>query len=133
MGYPLHGQDLGPDITPVQARSGWAVGWQKPRFWGREALTAEREKGPRRLLWGLESADRGIPRAHMRVYAAGGDAPIGEVTSGTFSPTKRVGIGLALLETADGPAEGDLVEVDVRGRRSTMRVVKPPFVKPSVR
>jgi len=139
MGYPLHGQDLGPDITPVQARSGWAVGWQKPAFWGREALTAERESGPRRLLWGLESADRGIPRAHMKVYAAGGDAPIGEVTSGTFSPTKRVGIGLALLDTAGGPvegaapAEGDMVEVDVRGRRSTMRVVKPPFVKPSVR
>ena len=45
MGYPLHGQDLSPEITPVQARSGWAVGWNKPAFWGREALLAEKEAG----------------------------------------------------------------------------------------
>jgi aminomethyltransferase len=132
MGYPLHGQDLSRQITPVQARAGWAVGWRKPEFWGRGALLAEKEAGPRRLLWGLESTDRGIPRAHMRVLAGGRE--VGEVTSGTFSPTRRVGIGLALLDTAgDGFAPGDEVEVDVRGRRSVMRVVKPPFVTPSVR
>ena len=67
MGYPLHGQDLSLDISPVQARSGWAVGWKKPAFWGRDALLAERESGAKRLLWGLESLDRGIPRAHMSV------------------------------------------------------------------
>jgi aminomethyltransferase len=131
MGYPLHGQDLSLDITPVQARAGWAVGWKKPAFWGREALLAEKAAGPRRLLWGLEAQDRGIPRPHMTVYA--GDAVAGEVTSGTFSPTRKVGIGLALLDTAAGLAEGDGVEVDIRGRRSAMRVVKPPFVTPSVR
>ncbi len=124
MGYPLHGQDLSLEITPVQARSGWAVGWDKPRFWGRDALLAERAAGPHRLLRGLESLDRGIPRAHMRVQKDG--AAVGEVTSGTFSPTRRVGIGLALLDRA--VAEGDEVTVDVRGRTSTMRVVKPPFV-----
>jgi aminomethyltransferase len=131
MGYPLHGQDLSAEISPVQARVGWAVGWKKPAFWGREALLAEREAGPRRLLWGLVSLDRAIPRAHMKVLRA--DAAVGEVTSGTFSPTKRVGIALALLDTAAGLGEGDQVEVDVRGRRSPMRVVKPPFVTPSVR
>ncbi|BCJ63488.1 glycine cleavage system aminomethyltransferase GcvT [Polymorphospora rubra] len=131
MGYPLHGQDLSPSITPVQARSGWAVGWDKPAFWGRDALVAEKAAGPRRTLWGLLALDRGIPRPHMAVYA--GDTVVGEVTSGTFSPTRRVGIGLALLDTAAGLAEGDTVEVDVRGRRSAMRVVRPPFVKPSVR
>ena len=129
MGYPLHGQDLSLEITPVQARSGWAVGWGKERFWGRDALLAERAAGPRRLLQGLESLDRGIPRAHMIVSRAG--APVGEVTSGTFSPTRRVGIGLALLDPS--VVEGEQVTVDVRGRASTMRVVRPPFVTSRVR
>src|SRR5690606_12965324 len=60
MGYPLHGQDISLDITPVQARLGWAIGWSKPRFWGREALIAERERGPSRVLRGLVAAGRGI-------------------------------------------------------------------------
>jgi aminomethyltransferase len=131
MGYPLHGQDLSLSISPVQARLGWAVGWKKPAFWGREPLLAEREAGPRRRLWGLEAVDRAIPRPGMHVYA--GDQSVGEVTSGTFSPTKRVGIALALLDTAAGLDADDSVAVDVRGRRAAMRVVKPPFVTPSVR
>ena len=131
MGYPLHGQDLSPDITPVQARSGWAVGWSKPAFWGREALLREKTEGPRRLLRGLELTGRGIPRGHMSVYA--GESAIGETTSGTFSPTKKVGIALALVDTAAGVSDGDLVQIDIRGRRTEARVVKPPFVRPSVR
>jgi aminomethyltransferase len=131
MGYPLHGQDLSLEITPVQARAGWAVGWQKPAFWGRDALLAEKAGGPRRVLWGLESLDRGIPRPHMAVL--NGDDTVGEITSGTFSPTRRIGIGLALLDTAAGLGEGSEVEVDVRGRRSRMKVVKPPFVTPGVK
>ena len=135
MGYPLHGQDLSLQITPVQARSGFAVGWSKPAFWGRDALLREKEAGPRRLLWGLDAQDRGIPRPHLPVLRAAdgaesgaGGEPVGEVTSGTFSPTLRRGIGLALLSTAAGIGEGDAVIVDVRGRPSRMRVVKPPFV-----
>jgi aminomethyltransferase len=131
MGYPLHGQELSPDISPVQARCGWAVGWDKPAFWGRSALQAEKTAGPRRLLRGLELTGRGIPRGHMRVYA--GDRPVGETTSGTFSPTKKAGIALALIDTAAGLADGDLVEIDIRGRRTEARLVKPPFVTPSVR
>src|SRR6185437_9798213 len=50
MGYPLHGQDLSPEISPVQARAGWAVGWKKDEFWGREPLLAEKAAGPRRVL-----------------------------------------------------------------------------------
>ena len=129
MGYPLHGQDLSLEITPVQARSGWAVGWGKDRFWGRDALVAEKLQGPKRLLRGLESLDRGIPRAHMVVSRDG--TPVGEVTSGTFSPTRRVGIGLALLDAT--VAEGEEVTVDVRGRTSLMKVVHPPFVPSRVR
>jgi aminomethyltransferase len=131
MGYPLHGQDLSLEITPVQARAGWAVGWHKPAFWGRAALLAEKAAGPRRLLWGLEALDRGIARPHMRVLRDG--AIVGEVTSGTFSPTRRIGIALALLDTAIGLGEGAEVSVDVRGRPSPMKVVRPPFVKPAVR
>jgi aminomethyltransferase len=130
MGYPLHGQDLSLQISPVQARSGWAVGWGKEAFWGREALLAERAAGPARLLWGLRAGDRGIPRPHMRVLDAAG-TDVGEVTSGTFSPTLRLGIGLALLGRS--VTEGDEVSVDVRGRRSVMTVVRPPFVTSSPR
>ncbi|WP_018635808.1 glycine cleavage system aminomethyltransferase GcvT [Parafrankia elaeagni] len=130
MGYPLHGQDLSSTISPVQARSGWAVGWDKPAFWGRDALLAERAAGPARSLWGLRSNDRGIPRPHMRVNGADG-AELGEVTSGTFSPTLRQGIGLALLDRS--VTAGDTVTVDVRGRSSAMTVVRPPFVSASPR
>jgi aminomethyltransferase len=132
MGYPLHGHELSLDITPNQARSGWAVGWKKPAFWGREALIAEREAGPARLLWGLRADGRGIPRPGMTVLDADG-APVGEVTSGTFSPTLRTGIALALLDTAAGVGEGDQLSVDVRGRPQTVAVVKPPFVPSHVR
>ncbi|MFI7514430.1 glycine cleavage system aminomethyltransferase GcvT [Micromonospora echinofusca] len=131
MGYPLHGQDLSPEITPVQGRSGWAVGWDKPAFWGRDALLAEKAAGPRRTLRGLEAVDRAIPRPDMTVHV--GDAQVGTITSGTFSPTKKQGIALALLDTAAKLADGDLVEVDIRGRRAQMRVTRPPFVTPSVR
>jgi aminomethyltransferase len=130
MGYALHGHELSPEISPVQARVGWAVGWTKPEFWGRGALLAQREAGARRLLWGLLAQDRAIPRPDMDVMSA--DRKIGIVTSGTFSPTKRVGIALALIDR-DTATEGDTVEVDVRGRRAPMTVVKPPFVQPSVR
>ena len=132
MGYPLHGHELSLEITPNQARSGWAVGWKKPAFWGREALLAEKEAGPARLLWGLRATGRGIPRPGMPVLGADG-APIGEVTSGTFSPTLRTGIALALIDSAAGVEEGAEVGVDVRGRPQAVEVVKPPFVPSHVR
>ena len=132
MGYPLHGHELSREITPNQARSSWAVGWKKPAFWGREALLAEKEAGPARLLWGLRATGRGIPRPGMPVLAAEGSR-IGEVTSGTFSPSLRTGIGLALLDTAAGVEEGAQLTVDVRGRPQDVEVVRPPFVPSHVR
>jgi aminomethyltransferase len=130
MGYPLHGQDLSVAVTPVQARLGWAVGWDKPAFWGREVIVREREVGAPRLLWGLRGEDRGIPRPHMAVRSHD-DEDLGEVTSGTFSPTLKVGIGLAYLSRAVG--EDAEVRVDVRGRPLPMRAVKLPFVPSHVR
>lgn len=125
MGYPLHGADLTVEVTPVQARLGWAVGWDKPAFWGREALLAERARGPRRLLRGLRVVDRAIPRGGMAVHDET-DGEVGRVTSGTFSPALGAGIGLALL-AAEVPV-GAPVWLDVRGRRATATVVDPPFV-----
>lgn len=130
-GLPLHGQDLGPEITPLQARCGFAVGWKKDEFWGRDALVAEREAGPRRRSWGLRATGRGVPRAHMAVKR--GDEVVGETTSGTFSPSLKTGIALALLDTAAGLDEGDVVTVDVRGRPLECEVVTPPFVPSHVR
>jgi aminomethyltransferase len=124
MGYPLHGQDLSLDITPVQARAGWAVGWSKPRFWGKMALQVERDAGPSRLLRGVQALGRGIPRPGMTVRVHGDD--VGVVTSGTFSPTLQRGIGLALLPP--DVLDGAEVEVDVRGRAEQFEVVRPPFI-----
>jgi aminomethyltransferase len=130
MGYPLHGQDISPDVTPNEARLGWAVGWGKDAFWGKDVLLAEREAGPRRRLVGIKSTGRAIPRPHMSVSLTP-DVLLGEVTSGTFSPTLRCGIGLALLSSVVAPdAE---VGVDVRGRREIFALTKLPFVDTSVR
>jgi aminomethyltransferase len=129
MGYPLHGQDLSSQITPVQARLGWAVGWNKASFSGKDALLRERERGPAARLWGLQANDRGIPRPGMHVNSTDADSVVGTVTSGTFSPTLRVGIGLALLDAEIEP--GDELSVDVRGKPSSMSVVRPPFVQRS--
>jgi aminomethyltransferase len=130
MGYPLHGQDISLDVTPNQARLGWAVGWPKAAFWGREVLSAEKADGPKRILRGLVATGRGIPRPHMSVSLTP-DVLLGEVTSGTFSPTLRKGIGLALLPSFVNP-EAE-VGVDIRGRREIFQLVRPPFVDPSVR
>ncbi len=130
MGYPLHGQDITLDVTPNQARLGWAVGWKKDAFWGRDVLLAEREEGPKRILRGLVATGRGIPRPGMSVSLTP-DVLLCEITSGTFSPTLRKGIGLALVPSFVNP-EAE-VGVDVRGRREIFQLVKPPFVDPSVR
>lgn len=125
-GYPLHGHELSLDISPLQARCGWAIGWSKPQFWGRDALTAEKAAGPARRMWGIKALDRGVLRQGQTVSKDG--AAIGETTSGTFSPTLKVGIALALLDTASGVAAGDEITVDVRGRSLRCEVVTPPFV-----
>ncbi|OBF94943.1 glycine cleavage system protein T [Mycobacterium sp. 852002-51152_SCH6134967] len=131
MGYPLHGHELSPDFSPLQARCGWAIGWRKDAFWGRAALLAEKEAGPPRLLRGVKAVGRGVLRADLTVLD--GDRPVGVTTSGTFSPTLKVGIGLALLDTAADIADGARVAVDVRGRAVECEVVKPPFVAAKTR
>ena len=130
MGYPLHGHELSLAITPVQASASWAIGWEKPGFIGSEVLRAEKANKPALRSVALKSLDRGIPRAHMQVKDAAG-VVLGEVTSGTFSPTLKVGIALALLKS--GVKVGDQLTIDVRGRESKVEVVKLPFVPSHVR
>jgi aminomethyltransferase len=131
MGYPLHGQDISEEHTPLEAGLSWAVSLDKGEFRGRDALVRQKDEGIPRRLWGLRMQGRLIPRAHQAVSADG--EQVGEITSGTFSPTLRAGIALSYLEPRDRFAEGDEVEVDVRGRLGRAVVTKPPFVDSSPR
>lgn len=126
-GLPLHGHELGPGITPLQAGLGWVVAWDKGEFRGRAALLAERERGVARRLRGLAVTGRRPPRAGQAVLVDG--EPRGEVTSGNFSPTLERGIALAFLPPEVG--EGSEVAVDVRGTAVPGRVVNLPFYRVS--
>lgn len=130
MGYPLHGHELSLKISPLQANAGWAVGLSKLVFLGRASLLKEKEIGVTQILRGLKCIDRGIPRPGMSVLDFAGQK-IGEVTSGTFSPSIKTGIALALLSPSINI--GDSVTIDVRGRTSQAQVTKPPFVPSHVR
>ena len=130
MGYPLHGHELSLEISPLQANAGWAVALNKPSFLGSDSLKLEKTSGVTRILRGLLMQDRGIPRADMKVMQSSG-LQCGVVTSGTFSPTLKTGVALALL---DPKIEiGSILEIDIRGKTSTAKVVKPPFVDSHVR
>ncbi len=125
-GLPLHGHELGPGITPLQAGLDWVVAWDKPGgFRGRAALLAEREAGVARLLRGLATAGRRPPRADQTVLIDG--TPAGIVTSGNFSPMLGHGIALAFLPPSI--EDGAEVAIDVRGEPTPARVVPTPFVK----
>lgn len=124
-GLPLHGHELGPGITSLQAGLGWVVGWNKPTFAGKAALEAERTDGPQRLLRGIATEGRRPPRADQDVLVRGELAGI--VSSGNFSPVLGHGIALAFLTPAVG--EGDAVVVAAaRGTQLAGRVVALPFV-----
>jgi len=122
---PLHGHELGPGITPLQAGLGWVVAWDKDGgFRGRDALVAERERGVARRLRGLAVEGRRPPRADQAVLVDGAQA--GVVTSGNFSPMLGHGIALAFLPPE--VEEGDEVAIDVRGDAVPARIVPTPFV-----
>jgi aminomethyltransferase len=124
-GLPLHGHELGPGITPLQAGLGWVVAWGKGEFRGRAALEAERAAGVKRSLRGLETEGRQPPRAGCTVLVDG--APAGEVTSGNFSPTLGRGIALAFLPPT--VEVGTEVGVEIRGQVLPGKVVPTPFVE----
>ena len=130
MCYPLHGHELSLEISPVQASANWAVVYEKENFCGKSALEVEKKSGPKTAMRAIKILDRGIPRAGMKVLNEAG-AEIGTVTSGTFSPTLKVGIALALINPEY--KSGSKVSVDVRGRISQGELVKLPFVESHVK
>jgi len=127
-GFPLHGHELGPGITPLQAGLGWVVGWDKEVYRGRAALLAERDRGISRRLVGLSTEGRQPPREGAEVRLDG--ASVGTVTSGNFSPMLGHGIALALIDAAIGPAVPRALEIVQRGRTLPSTIVHTPFVRP---
>lgn len=125
-GLPLHGHELGPGITPLQAGLGWVIGWNKPAFRGRHVLEAEKASGVHRVLRGIATEGRRPPRADCDVLDSSG-AVCGQVTSGNFSPVLSHGIALALLQTQC--SVGDQVQIDVRGSMIAGTIVPLPFVR----
>jgi aminomethyltransferase len=121
---PLHGHELGPGITPLQAGLGWVVAWAKPSFRGKAALEAERAAGVTRRLRGITTDGRRPPRDGCAVLV--GTEAVGTVTSGNFSPV--LGHGIALAWLPPDVADGTDVAVDVRGTTLAGRVVPTPFV-----
>ncbi|HEY4611261.1 MAG TPA: glycine cleavage system aminomethyltransferase GcvT [Ilumatobacteraceae bacterium] len=121
---PLHGHELGPGITSLQAGLGWVVAWSKGEFRGRRALAAERDAGVSRKLMGIATDGRRPPRSDCGVFLD--DRSVGMVTSGNFSPV--LGHGIALAFMPPDVEVGTSVTVDVRGARVAGRVVPTPFV-----
>lgn len=123
----LYGQELSPEISPLEAGIGFAVKLNKAAdFIGKEALKQQKETGVPRKLVGIEMVDRGIPRHGYPVFA--GEELIGEVTTGTQSPTLKKNIGLALVKSAYA-ALGQEMEVEIRGKRLKAKVVPTPFYR----
>jgi aminomethyltransferase len=129
-GLPLHGHELGPGITPLQAELGWVVGWAKGDFIGRTALEEEKAEGPRRRLRGVVGEGRQPLRDGAEVLAGG--SVVGFLTSGNFSPMRERGIGLALIDADAELLDGDAVTVIQRGRPLSATIVRPPLWPPRV-
>jgi aminomethyltransferase len=127
MGYPLHGNDIDPTTNPFEARLGWAVKLDHGDFVGRAVLSELKAAGTRRRLVGVRGSGRRPMRAGHDVLHDG--AVVGSLTSGGFSPTLEVGIGLGYVDAA--VPVGAEVAVDVRGREVQATVVTPPFVERS--
>lgn len=123
---PLYGQELSPTISPLEAGVGMFVKLNAGPFIGHEALLRQKNDGPTRKLVGIEVLERGIPRPHYPIYAEG--VQIGEVTTGTQSPTLKRNLGLALIDSKYA-ALGTPLEIEIRGKKLKAEVVKTPFHK----
>jgi aminomethyltransferase len=124
---PLYGQELSPEISPLEAGIGFAVKLKKDAdFIGKQALIQQKENGLARKSVGIEMIDRGIPRHGYPVYK--GEELIGEITTGTQSPTLKKNIGLGLIKSEYATADSE-VEVEIRGKRLKAKVIPTPFYK----
>jgi len=124
-GMNLYGTDMDETTSPLESGLGWTIAWDPPErdFIGRAALETQRQRSDLRKFIGLVLLDKGVLRNHQVVMADG--RQVGEITSGSFSPT--LGRAIALARVA--PSVGNRCQVDIRGRLLTAKVVKPPFAR----
>ena len=123
--YALYGHEISSEITPLEAGLGWITKLDKPSFVGRAVLADLQRKGVPRRLVGIRMTDPGIPREGYPLFA--GDEEIGVVTSGTMSPSLKVGIALGLVKTSHAKI-GTVLQVGIRNRKVKAEVVKTPFI-----
>ena len=131
-GYSLYGHELTSETTPIEAALGWAVAHDKPDFIGRETLAAQKQDGVSRRCIGFKMTGKSAPpRKQYKIFSADGtDREIGEVTSGTQSPSLGCGIGLGYVECAHAkPGTG--IEIEIRNRRFPAQVVRRPIYRKS--
>lgn len=124
--YPLYGNELDEETTPLEAGLEWVTKFAKESFLGREILLKQKEQGVKRKLVGLELTGPGIARSHYSILKDG--APIGQVTSGTKSPTLGRSIALGYVASEEAGL-GNSVEVEIRGRNVGARIVPLPFYR----
>ena len=131
-GYSLYGHELTSDTTPIEAALGWAVALDKPGFTGREMLAAQKQDGVSRRCIAFKMTGKSAPpREQYKIFSADGtDRDIGEVTSGTQSPSLGCGIGLGYVESAHAKS-GTGIEIEIRNRRFPAQVVKRPIFQKS--
>ncbi len=122
--YPLYGNDIDDQTTPLEAGLGWIVKMKKDDFVGKAALAEQKAKGLSRKLVGFRLTEKGFPRQHMPVLVDG--APLGEVRSGTVSPSTGQAIGTCYLPLAKS-AVGTSFAIDIRGKAVPAEVVATPF------
>jgi len=124
-GMNLYGADMDETTTPLESGLTWTVGWEPADrdFIGRAVLDAQRGKSDVARIIGLVMADKGVLRNHQKIMSGG--EVIGEITSGSFSPT--LGKAIALARVHGDP--GDSCQVEMRGKAMALKVVKPPFVR----
>lgn len=126
MKFCLYGNDIDETTTPLEARLSWAMDLDHGDFLGRDAILKQKEAGIKRFLVAFEMLDRGLPRHGYKIFT--GEEQVGTVTSGGQSPTLKKGIGLAYIDKPYHKVNTEL-EIDIRGRRLAIQIVKPPFIK----
>jgi len=125
-GYMLYGNDIDETTSPLEAGLGWTVKFLDGDFVARDVLEQQKAEGVKRRMVAVEMDGRGVPRPHFPLWI--GDQPLGELTSGTFSPTFNKGIGLGYIQR-EGAKPGTEVQVEIRDRRYPARVARKPLYK----
>ncbi len=130
MGYALYGNDITAETSPLEAGLSWVVQLQKKDFVGKVPLQKQKEAGLKRKLAGIKLLERGVPRPHYQVFS--GDKPVGELTSGTFSPSLNIGIGLCYVSPEHSKV-GTQLSIEIRNQKVPAEIARPPFVPSRVK